>query len=50
MQTALNTEVEVVIDKKLREFTHEQLNSPEMEASLREQSRANLQQISAGLY
>jgi hypothetical protein len=45
MQTALNTEVEVVVDKKLRQYTHEQLNSPEMEQDLREQSRQSVQQI-----
>lgn len=45
MQTALNTEVEVVVDKKLRQYTHEQLNSPEMEQHLRTQSLQSVQQI-----
>src|ERR1700760_2146593 len=45
MQIALNTEVDVVIDKMLRKYTHERLNSPEMEASLREKSQANLDEL-----
>jgi hypothetical protein len=45
MQTALNTEVEVVVDKKLRQYTHEQLNSPEMEQHLRTQSMQSVQEI-----
>jgi hypothetical protein len=45
MQRALNTEVEIVIDRKLRQFTHEHLNSPEMETQLREKSEENLAQL-----
>lgn len=45
MQTALNTEVEIVVDKKLRLYTHEQLNAPEMEQTLRERSRDSVKQI-----
>src|ERR1700760_461939 len=45
MQIALNTEVDVVIDKMLRKYTHERLNSPEMQDSLREKSQANLDEL-----
>lgn len=45
MQTALNTEVEVIVDKMLRNHTHSMLKSPEMQEDLRQQSETSVRQI-----
>jgi len=50
VQTALATEVEVVVDKMLRSFTHEQLQSPEMAERLRLQSRKSVDDMVAAKF
>lgn len=50
VQTALATEVEVVVDKMLRSFTHEQLQSPEMAERLRLQSKKSVDDMVAAKF